>query len=95
MTRNNSQYLISLGRCKSISRELGKIPYGAVYMKEKLQEHFGEKIVPVITVNGRNVVTFRSTIATIISEFYKQPKVDDYEVEQTRIATGQKKVWIR
>ena len=95
MTRNNSQYLISLGRCKNIWRELGKIPYGAVYMKEKLQEHFGEKIVPVITVNSRNVVTFRSTIATIISEFYKQPKVDDYEVEQTRIAAGLKKGWIR
>ena len=93
MTRNNSQHLISLGRCKSISRELGKSLYRAVYIK-KLQEHFGEKIV-IITVNNRNVMTFCSTVATIISEFYKQPKVDDYEVEQTRIATGQKKVWIR
>ena len=45
-------------------------------MKEKLQEHFGEKIV-IITVNNRNVLTFRSTVGTIISEFYKQPKVDD------------------
>ena len=92
MTRNNSQYLISLGRCKSISRELGKPPYGAVYMKEKLQEHFGEKIV-IITVNNRNVVSFRSTVGTIISELYKQPKVDDYEVDQIRIAASLKKVW--
>ena len=45
-------------------------------MKEKLQEHFEEKIV-IITVNNRNVLTFRSTVRTIISEFYKQPKVDD------------------
>ena len=36
----------------------------------------------IITVNNRNDVTFRSTVATIISKFYKQPKVDDYEVEQ-------------
>ena len=50
-------------------------------MKEKLQEHFGEKIA-IITVNKRNDVTFHSTVATIISKFYKQPKVDDYEVEQ-------------
>ena len=92
MTRNNSQYLISLGRCKSISRELGKPPYGAVYMKETLQEHFGEKIV-IITVNNRNVVSFRSTVGTIISELYKQPKVDDYEVDQIRIAASLKKVW--
>ena len=49
-------------------------------MKEKLQKHFGEKIV-IITVNNRNVVTFRSTVATIIFQLYKQPKVDDYEVE--------------
>ena len=49
-------------------------------MKEKLQEHFREKIV-IITVNNRNVLTFRSTVGTTISEFYKQPKVDDYEVE--------------
>ena len=87
MTRNNSQYLISLGRCKSISRELGKSPYGAIYMKETLQEHFGEKIV-IITVNNRNVVSFRSTVGTIISELYKQPKVDDYEVDQIRIAAS-------
>ena len=56
---------------KSISRELGKSPYGAVYMKETLQKHFGEKIL-IITVNNRNVVTFRSTVTTIISEFYKE-----------------------
>ena len=53
-------------------------------MKEKLEEHFGEKIV-IITVNNRNVVTFRNTVASIISEFYRQPTVDDYEVEKTRI----------
>ena len=62
-------------------------------MKETLQKHFGEKIV-IITVNNRNVVAFRSTVSTIISEFYKQPKVDGYEVEQTRITAGLKKVWI-
>ena len=93
MTRNNSQYPISLGRCKSISRELGKLPYGAVYMKEKLQEHFGVKIL-IRTVNNRNFETFRSTVGTIISELYKKPKVDDYEVEQIRIAASLKKVWI-
>ena len=60
----------------------------------KLQGHFGEKIV-IITVDNRNVVTFRSTVATIISELYKQRKVDDYEVEQIRIVAGLKKVWIR
>ena len=62
-------------------------PYSAVYMKEKSQEHFGEKIV-IITVNNQNVVTFHSTAASIISEFYKQPKVDDYEVEKAKLITS-------
>ena len=52
-------------------------------MKEKLQEHFSEKIV-IITVNIQNIVNFRSTVGTIISELYKQPKVDNYEVEQIK-----------
>ena len=69
-----------------------KSPYGAVCMKETLQKHFGEKIV-IITVNNR-YATFRSTVATIISEFYKQPKVDGYEVEQTWITASLKKVCI-
>ena len=64
------------------------------YKKENLQKYFGKKIV-IITVNKRNVVTFCSTVATIISEFCKQPKVDDYELEQTRIVASLKKVWIR
>ena len=46
-------------------RELG-VPYSVLYMKEKLQEHFGEKIV-IMTVNNREGVTVRSTIATVIS----------------------------
>ena len=37
---------------------------------KKLQEYFGEKIV-IITLDNRNVVTFRSTVGTITSE---QPK---------------------
>ena len=64
---------------------------GEIY--KKLQEHLGEKKV-IITLDNRNVVAFRSTVSTIISEFYKQPKVDGYEVEQTRITAGLKKVWI-
>ena len=58
--------------------------YSAVYTKERLQEHFGKKTV-IITVNILNVVTFHSTATSTISKFFKQPKVDDYEVEKTRI----------
>ena len=39
-------------------------------MKAKLQEHFGNKII-ITDINGKaNVVTFRSTAAVIINEFY-------------------------
>ena len=73
-----------VGKMQQYLEGTGELPYSAVYMKEKLKGLFGEKIV-IITVNNRNVVTFHSTAASIISEFYKQPKVDDYEVEKSRI----------
>ena len=93
---DKEQFTISdlVGKMQEYLEGTGKPPYSAIYMKEKLQEHFGKKIV-IIAVNSRNVVTFHSTVASIISEFYKQPKVADYKVEQTSIVTGLKKVWIR
>ena len=80
-----------VGKMQECLEGTGGLPYSAVYMKEKLKEHFGEKIV-IITVNNRNVVTFHSTAASIISEFYKQPKVDDYEVEKSRIVEAAAKL---
>ena len=73
-----------VGKMQEYLEGTGEPPYSSVYMKEKLQEHFGEKIA-MITVNNQNVVTFHSTAESIISEFYKQPKVDDFEVEKARI----------
>ena len=68
-----------------ISRGNWGTSYSTVYMKEKLQEHFGEKIV-IIAVNHQNVVNFHKTAASIISEFKtEQPEVDDYETEKARI----------
>jgi len=62
----------------------GEQPYSTVYMKAKLQEHFNDKIV-ITTAGKQNVVTFQRTAASIINEFYKHPKVDDYDVEKARI----------
>ena len=95
MRRNNSQYLISLGRCKSILRELGKTPVPWCKHERKVTGTLWRENSDIIPVNNRNVMTFCSTVATIKGEFYKQPKVDDYEVEQTRIVAGLKQVWIR
>ena len=80
-----------VGKMQEYLEGTGELPYSAVCIKEKLKEHFGEKIV-IITVNNRNVVTFHSTAALIISEFYKQPKVDDYEVEKSRIVEAAAKL---
>ena len=61
--------------------------YTGKYMKQKMQDHFGDKII-VAEVNGKaNIVTFRSTASSILSEFYHQPKKDDCEKEKLRLVT--------
>ena len=47
------------------------------YMKQKMQDHFGDKIV-IAEVNGKaNIVTFRSTASSILTEVYHQPQKDE------------------
>ena len=49
-------------------------PYGFTYMKSCIKKQFGEDII-ITEINGKsNVVTFRHTAASIISDFYQQPK---------------------
>jgi len=59
-------------------------PYSSVYMKTKLQEHFGDKII-VTELNGKhNVVTFRTTCKSILHDFYNQTRHTDIENEKLR-----------
>ena len=60
-------------------------PYGFTHMKEKLLDHFGDKIV-VTEINGtQNVVTLRHTASAILRDFYQQPKDIDPETEKLRL----------
>ena len=74
-------------------RELGNPLQCCIHERKVTGKHFGEKLV-ITTVNNRNVVIFLSTVASIFSDFCKQPEVDDCEVEKTRIVAGLKKVTI-
>ena len=59
--------------------------YGHTHMKEKLKEHFGDRIV-VTNVNGRpNVVTFKTTADAILQEFHAQSFGKDQEEEKMSI----------
>ena len=58
--------------------------YSAVYMKAKLKEHFGDKIVVTNLHKKANVVTFHHTVSSIISKFYCQPKKEFCEAEKAR-----------
>ncbi len=60
-------------------------PYGFSHMKASIQKHFGEDIV-ITEINGKpNVVTFRHTASSIISDFHSQPKDIDQQSEKLRI----------
>ena len=46
--------------------------YGVQHMKNRLKEHFGDKII-ISEINGKqNVVTFRNTVRSILQEFFEQ-----------------------
>lgn len=60
-------------------------PYSTVYMKTKLQEHFGDKIVITSIYGKLNVVTFSQTAASVIDEFYCNPRPKDTEEDRYRI----------
>ena len=48
--------------------------YSSVYMKKRLRDHFGDRIVITTTQKQANIVTLQSRASSIINEFYSQPK---------------------
>ena len=59
--------------------------YGFTYMKEKLVNHFGNRIIMTEISGMRNVVTFRDTVYSILQDFCNQPKDGNLANEKMRI----------
>ena len=63
--------------------------YGRLYMKTKLLEYFGDKII-ITDINGKpNVVTFRNTATAILQEFHKNQDDVDIKEQQMNIIKQQ------
>ncbi len=60
-------------------------PYSMVYMKKKIQEHFGNRIIITELNRKQNVATFHSTASSILYDFHCQSKHDTSENEKMRI----------
>ena len=59
--------------------------YSAKYMKTKLKEYFGDRII-IAEINGKaDVVTFRTTASTILQEYHKQRK-DGLDTESEKMS---------
>ncbi len=60
--------------------------FSSQYMKKKLQEVYGDRII-ISEINGKpNVVTFRSTAKAVLQDFYQQEKKKaDPDVEKIRV----------
>ena len=59
--------------------------YGWSYMKTKLLEHFGDKII-ITDINGKpNVVTFRTTATAILQEFHFLEHHDDLDINEEQM----------
>ena len=60
-------------------------PYSFRFMKEKILEHFGDKVIITEISGSKNVVTFKQTASDILNDFYRKPKANDSEAEKLRL----------
>ena len=59
--------------------------YGVQYMKKKLEEHFGNRIIFTNLEGKANVMTWKTSASSILYDYFKLPKSDDEEEEARRI----------
>ena len=59
--------------------------YTCTHMKEKLKEHFGDRLMQS-NINGKpNVITFRHTANEFLHEFHQSNKKSDTDAEKIKI----------
>lgn len=74
-----------VARMENLLRQSECVAYTGKHMKNKLMEHFSDKIV-FTEINGRSdVVTLKSKASSILYNFYKAPKSEDPEAEKIRV----------
>ncbi|KAG0717191.1 hypothetical protein GWK47_054962 [Chionoecetes opilio] len=74
-----------IGKMEDFLVDTGCDAYGFSYMKDKLLNQFGDKII-IADMNGKpNVVTFRGVASSILQAFYRQQKESDPEAEKLRL----------
>lgn len=61
--------------------------YGKKHMKNKLIEHFGDRIIVTELCGKETVVTLKSTAERLLHEFYLSPRNTDTEAEKIKILT--------
>ena len=60
-------------------------PYSGPYMKKRLKEYFGDRII-ITDINSKpNVVTFFSTASATLQQFYHKQRNEDPEKEKLRL----------
>ena len=64
--------------------------YGVQYMKQKLKDHFGDKVLFTNLEGKKTIVTFRTTAASIMNDYYKSPKGDNDDETRHIIETAAK-----
>ena len=84
LTDNDNEQITTTDRMNKMHDICGD-SYSATYMKKKLEKHFGRSKI-ITEINGKhNVVTLRSTAASILHEFYERQKSDDSQTEKLEL----------
>ena len=79
-----------ISRMDEILAGTGHRSYSYPYMKQRLEEHFGDKIIETEIHGKPSVVTFRNKASEVLHEFYSQHDLDPDKNKQRIIETAAK-----
>lgn len=74
-----------VGKMTEILQNTEYETYSTQYMKTKIKEHFGERVIMTTLGNKECVVTLRDTASSILYVFHKQKKAENTEDEKLTI----------
>ena len=76
---------VTISKLVEIMKEKGGEAFCPKYMRQKLEQYFGDQILITDSIGRPSVVTLRETAASILYEFQQRPKDQDSDSEKLSI----------
>ena len=83
--KENDDEQVTISKLVEIMKEKGGESFCSKYMRQKLEQYFGDQILITDSIERHSVVTLRETAASILYEFQQRPKDQDSDSEKLSI----------